>query len=134
MKRVLFVCIGNCCRSQMAEGFANAYGRDVLEATSAGLAPTIQIDPDTLQTMREKNIDISAQFPKKFDPLEAMDCDLIVNMSGYDLPEPIAAAVREWKVRDPYRLRPEIYKQVCDDVENRVMQLILELRRQVPPK
>ncbi|MGI8990585.1 MAG: arsenate reductase ArsC, partial [Bryobacteraceae bacterium] len=41
MKRVLFVCIGNCCRSQMAEGFANTYGRDVLAAGSAGLAPTV---------------------------------------------------------------------------------------------
>ncbi len=114
----------------MAEGFANTYGRDVLTARSAGLAPTIQIDPDTLRTMRDKNIDISSQLPKKFDPLETMDCDLIVNMSGYDLPEPIAVPIREWKVRDPYRLRPEIYKQVCDDIENRVMQLILELRRE----
>ncbi|MGI8991857.1 MAG: low molecular weight phosphatase family protein, partial [Bryobacteraceae bacterium] len=128
-KRVLFVCIGNCCRSQMAEGFANTYGRDVLAAGSAGLAPTVSIDADTLRTMREKNIDISLQFPKRFDPLEALDCDLIVNMSGYDLPEPVEAPVREWKIRDPYRLRPEIYKQVCEDIENQVMQLILELRR-----
>ncbi len=114
----------------MAEGFANTYGKDVLKASSAGLAPTVLIDADTLRTMQEKNIDISSQFPKCFDPLEALDCDLIVNMSGYDLPEPVTAPVREWKIRDPFRLRPEIYKQVCDDIENQVMQLILELRRE----
>ncbi len=114
----------------MAEGFANIYGRDVLSASSAGLAPTVLIDADTLRAMREKNIDISLQFPKRFDPLEALDCDLIVNMSGYDLPEPVKAPVREWRIRDPFRLRPEIYKQVCDEIENQVMQLILELRRE----
>ena len=69
-KKILFVCIGNCCRSQMAEGFANHYGKDVLTATSSGLAPTQIVAQETVDTMREKNIDISAHYPKKFDPLK----------------------------------------------------------------
>ncbi len=113
----------------MAEGFAHAYGRDIVNARSAGLAPTTSIDADTLQAMRDKNIDISSQFPKQFDPLETDDCDLIVNMSGYDLPGPVSAPVREWTIKDPYRLRPEIYEQVCNAIEHEVMRLILELRR-----
>ena len=113
----------------MAEGFAHAYGRDILEARSAGLAPTMAIDADTLQAMRDKNIDISGQFPKQFDPLDTADCDLIVNMSGYDLPEPVIAPVREWEIKDPYRLRPEVYQQVCNAIEHEVMRLILELRK-----
>ncbi len=116
----------------MAEGFAHAYGRDVLEARSAGLAPTMSIDADTLKTMRDKNIDISAQFPKQFDPLETFDCDVIVNMSGYDLPGPVTAPVREWTIKDPYRLRPEVYEQVCNAIEHEVMRLILELRKESP--
>lgn len=129
MKKVLFVCIGNCCRSQMAEGFAHAYGSDVLEAQSAGLAPTNAIDEDTLTVMRDKNIDISDQFPKQFDPLETVECDLVINMSGYDLPGPVSAPVREWDIKDPYRLRPDVYQQVCNAIEHEVMRLILELRK-----
>ncbi len=113
----------------MAEGFAHAYGRDVVNARSAGLAPTTSIDADTLQAMRDKNIDISSQIPKQFDPLETGDCDLIVNMSGYDLPGTFTAPVREWNIKDPYRLRPEIYQQVCNAIEHEVMRLILELRK-----
>lgn len=113
----------------MAEGFAHAYGRDVLNARSAGLAPTISIDADTVQAMTDKNIDISAQFPKQFDPFETGDCDLIVNMSSYDLPGPLTIPVREWTIKDPYRLRPEIYHQVCNAIEHEVMRLILELRK-----
>ena len=63
-KRVLFVCIGNACRSQMAEGFARTYGDDVLIAASAGVAPAVKIPSDTIRAMEEKNIDIRDQFPK----------------------------------------------------------------------
>ena len=63
---MLFVCIGNACRSQMAEGFARAYGGDVMEAASAGLSPAVAVPPDTIRAMDEKNIDIRGQFPKSW--------------------------------------------------------------------
>src|ERR1700676_3620098 len=66
-KRVLFVCIGNSCRSQMAEGFARAYGSDVMLARSAGLSPALMIAPLTKQVLTEKNINIEDQFPKGLD-------------------------------------------------------------------
>jgi len=53
-RKVLFLCIGNSCRSQMAEGFARTYGSDVIEALSAGLAPAISVSPATIETMKEK--------------------------------------------------------------------------------
>jgi len=62
--RVLFVCLGNAYRSQMAEGFANRLGHDVLVAESAGLTPVDRVPETTLHVMWEKGIDISAQFPK----------------------------------------------------------------------
>ena len=129
MTNVLFVCIGNCCRSQMAEGFANHYGKDVLKATSAGLAPTLSVATETVATMAGKNIDISRHFPKKFDPLEAKNSDLIINMSGFVLPGKLTVPTREWKVRDPYGESDAVYQQSANDIEMKVMQLILELRR-----
>ena len=129
MKKILFVCIGNCCRSQMAEGFANHYGKDVLVATSAGLAPTQVVARETIETMLEKNIDISRHFPKKFDPLEGREADLIVNMSGFVLPGKLEVPMEEWAVRDPYGESMEVYRDSANDIEMRVMGLILKLRR-----
>src|SRR5437016_12534018 len=64
-KRVLFVCIGNSCRSQMVEGFARAYGSDVMVARSAGLSPATVIAPLTRQVLAERNIRIDDHFPKE---------------------------------------------------------------------
>jgi len=129
MKNVLFVCIGNCCRSQMAEGFANHYGKDVLTATSSGLAPTVIVARETIETMAEKNIDIGHHFPKKFDPIQANGADLIVNMSGFVLPGKPSAPIEDWKVHDPYGDSMEVYMQSANDIEMKVMALILRLRR-----
>ncbi|MGA2714562.1 MAG: arsenate reductase ArsC [Bryobacteraceae bacterium] len=129
MKRVLFVCIGNACRSPMAEGFANHYGSDVLRALSAGLAPTQTIPPDTVEAMSEMNVDLSAHVPRPYDPFEAVDCDVVVNMAGFRLPGPAPKEVIEWDVQDPFGASIEAYRTVRDDLEQRVMRLILELRR-----
>ena len=64
MIRVLFVCIGNSCRSPMAEGFANYYGNHLLEASSAGSRPVGIIQPETIHIMQESGIDISRQTSK----------------------------------------------------------------------
>ena len=90
-KRVLFVCIGNSCRSQMAEGFARTYGDDVLIAASAGLAPAFSVAPDTQRAMLEKNIDLRDHFPKSIRHLGRSQFDLVVNMSGGVSLEPPAA-------------------------------------------
>lgn len=130
MRRVLFVCIGNTCRSPMAEAFANRYGSDVLRATSAGLSPTPAIVPPTIAAMKEKNIDVSMHVPRLYDPLKARECDLVVNLSGYDLPgAPILRSV-EWDVADPYGGTPALFRKVRDELEHRVMRLILDLRKQ----
>jgi arsenate reductase (thioredoxin) len=129
VKKVLFVCIGNCCRSQMAEGFANHYGKDVLIATSAGLAPTPVVAQETIQTMLDKNIDISHHYPKKFDPFEAKEMDLIVNISGFVLPGKLQVPEEKWTVVDPYGESMEVYAESANDLERRVMGVILRLRR-----
>ncbi len=115
----------------MAEGFANRYGSDVMQAESAGLAPTPTVALETIATMLEKNIDISRQYPKKFDPFLASGFDVIVNMSGFRLPGNFETPVLEWKVMDPFGENAAIYRKSRDDIESKVMRLILDLRRKV---
>ncbi len=126
--RVLFVCIGNSCRSQMAEAFARAYGRDVMVVRSAGWEPSGMVSPLTRELMLEKNIKIEGSITKGFDTT-GTDYDLIVNMSGRPLPANIAAPVREWKVEDPIGLSTERHREIRDQVEGLVQGLVIELRR-----
>jgi arsenate reductase len=127
-KRILFVCIGNSCRSQMAEGFARAYGGDILVAQSAGLSPAAIVQPETRQVMAERNVRIDQQFPKGMEILAREQFDVIVNMSGQKLPVAPGARVRDWLVRDPIGQKDEVYKAVAEQIEGLVMRLILELR------
>ena len=127
-KRVLFVCIGNSCRSQMAEGFARTYGSDVLVPASAGVAPAAIVAPDTLRAMDEKNIDLRDHFPKSLRHLERVDFDLVINMTGFFLPEKFNGRVVDWEVADPVSMDYEEHCAIRDAIERLVMKLILELR------
>ena len=114
----------------MAEAFANHYGADVLAASSAGLAPTNAVVRDTVRAMGEKNINVSKHRPRLYNPFDASECDIVVNMAGFQLPGPPPREVIEWDVGDPIGAPMEIYRMVRDDLEQRVMRLILDLRRQ----
>ncbi len=134
-QRVLFLCIGNSCRSQMAEGFARAYGKDVIEPHSAGFYPANIISPLTIKTMAEKNIALHSAFPK---PLEAAIAsgpfDAIVNMAGEKLPPGVTAPrTEDWNVRDPIRESEEVFRAVANQIEHLVMRLILQLRAEPGP-
>ena len=130
VKRVLFVCVGNACRSQMAEAFARVYGHDALVAASAGLTPAMAVMPDTLRAMAEKEIDLRDQFPKSIRHLGRSRFDLVVNMTGVALPEGIDAPVEEWSVRDPVAMDYDEHCEVRDEIEQLVMNLIFKLRRE----
>ncbi len=129
-KRVLFLCIGNSCRSQMAEGFARKYGADILEPFSAGFSPAAIVQPLTKKVMEAKNINIEDQYPKDLGAVNIPTLDLIVNMSGSKLPTRMRIEVRDWKIEDPLGRSEEVYISVRDQIENLVMRLILELRRE----
>ncbi len=129
--RVLFICIGNSCRSQMAEGFARAYGSDVMLARSAGLSPAMMIAPLTKQVLLEKNISVDDQFPKGLDMVSRESFDIVVNMSGTKVAMQAGRAV-DWAVRDPIGAKEEVYRSVAGEIEDLVMRLILELRTAPP--
>jgi arsenate reductase len=116
----------------MAAGFARTYGSDVLIVQSAGLAPAMTVSWLTHQVMLEKNVDIGEEFPKSLDMVLASDADLIINMSGHPLPGATEAKVEEWAVRDPIGESEEVYRDVRDQIEQRVMRLILKVRASKP--
>jgi len=126
-KRVLFVCIGNSCRSQMAEAFARAYGADIMEAQSAGVNPATYIAPLTRQTLGERNLNIDAHFPKGMDFMRNQSFDVLVNMSGVPVGLP-GVRVIDWTVPDPIGQPESSYRDVATQIEGLVMRLILELR------
>jgi arsenate reductase (thioredoxin) len=125
--RVLFVCIGNSCRSQVAEAFARAYGSDVMEAHSAGVSPATMIAPQTAQVLAEWNLPSDNLFPKGLEVIRHRPFDLVVNMSGMPVTLPGTRMV-EWTVPDPMGQRDVVHREVAQQLEALVMRLILELR------
>jgi arsenate reductase len=116
----------------MAAGFARTYGSDVLMVRSAGLAPAMTVSSLTHKVMIERNIDIGQEFPKSLEMASSGDADLIINMSGHPLPGKTEARVETWVVRDPIGESEEVYREVRDQIEQRVMRLILKMRATKP--
>jgi arsenate reductase len=114
----------------MAEAFARAHGSDVLEAQSAGLAPARALASLTHAVMLEKDIDLGDYFPKEMAKIQGSvdNVDLIINMSGYELKLNKPVPVEEWEVHDPIGEPEEVFREVRDEIERRVLQLIETLR------
>jgi protein-tyrosine-phosphatase len=111
----------------MAEGFARAYGSDVMDVWSAGLSPAMVIAPLTKKVLAERNISLEEHFPKGLNYVPREPFDIVVNMSGSTL-DWGGARVLEWLVRDPIGQKEEVYRSVASEIERLVMRLILELR------
>src|ERR1700737_2760577 len=126
--RVLFVCLGNACRSQMAEAFANAYGADILDADSAGLHPARRISRTMQKLMREKQIEITDGKPRQVDVLDLIGADLIVNLSEYAIP-PASAQVIRIPIPDPVGRDEQLFREIRDQIEQAVSLLIAQLRQ-----
>jgi len=130
--KVMFVCIGNSCRSPMAEGFARDRHSDIIEASSAGIGPAPEVQQATIAAMLEKNIsikDLSPTFIKKADWQSA---DLIVNISGVGILEFVPdfkGGNLIWEVADPMGQPLEVYRQSRDRIEKLVEQLAGTLRK-----
>ena len=129
MKKILFVCVENAGRSQMAEAFANKYGKDKFTASSAGNKPADKVNPIVVQVMKEKGIDISNNRPKLITAKMAMDADLIVTMGCNDqgiCPGPFFKPTIEWKIEDPKGKPIENVREISDEIDQKVQRLIEE--------
>ena len=129
-KRVLFVCIGNSCRSPMAEAMARHLASDVIDASSAGLAPLGYISPSTCAVLSEIGISSLGQRSKALTAKDVAGVDLLINMAGRPV-ENIARApkpVEVWRVTDPFGCDLAVYRSARDEIGRRVTDLAKRLR------
>ena len=129
MKRILFVCVENSNRSQIAEAFALLHGGQDVIAMSAGSRPSGTINPRAIQFMSERQIDLSAQHSKSLDDIGSDPFDAVVTMGCGDACPWIAATRRlDWALPDPKHLADDEFRRVRDEIEQRVLSLLRELR------
>lgn len=146
-KLVVFVCVGNACRSPMAEGFARSLGGDVMEAISAGIAPAGFVSDEAKQVMQEKGIDIRGFQSTGVNCVNLWNTDLIVAVGGPTTENMVTMVkqcrfpyhseevetrpipeIREWGLADPIGMPVNFYRMVRDQIEEKVIALVKELR------
>jgi arsenate reductase (thioredoxin) len=126
---ILFLCVHNAGRSQMAAAFARELGGDEVNVLSAGSEPASSLNPAVIEAMRERGIDLAGQVPKLLTSEMAMDANVVVTMGCGDAC-PVYAHKRyvDWELTDPAGQPLPIVRQIRDDIEGRVRSLIGELR------
>lgn len=125
-KKVLFVCVENAGRSQMAEGFFRKYGPPGYEPQSAGTRPTDRINPAAVQAMGEIGIDITTQRPKTISDSMIRQATRIINMGCMDkesCPALFVGDVLDWSVSDPKGKPIDEVRRIRDFIEQKVLEL-----------
>lgn len=137
MIKVMFLCTGNSCRSQMAEGFARELGKGLIEPHSAGLMPTGVVHPKAIAVMQEMGIDISGQKSKAIDPGLLRKMDMVITLCGnaeascpmtppeikrmhWPIDDPVAAIGTEEHIMDEFR-------KARDEIKTKIVELITSL-------
>ena len=127
-KRIVFICVENARRSQMAQGFAEVFGGEKVEVYSAGSIPSSQIDPIVIEVMKEKGIDLSSKRPKGLNDLPPIEMDYLVTMGCEETcPAVLSKNILEWDIPDPKGKSIDIVRNVRDMVEGRVRALLKEI-------
>jgi arsenate reductase len=129
LKKTLFVCVENAGRSQIAEAFANKYGKGKFVVSSAGNKPADKVNPIVVEVLKEKGIDISMNKPKLLTFQIAQDADLVVTMGCNDqgvCPGPFFKPTVDWKLEDPKGKPMEKVREIRDQIERQVQELIKE--------
>ena len=122
--KLIFVCVENSCRSQIAEGFARYYGKEI-SVYSAGSRSTGIVNPMAVDIMKERGIDISNQESKGLDALPKDKFDIIVTMGCGDNCPTVSAKKRiEWQIKDPKGAYIEVFREVRDEIEEKVLELL----------
>ena len=128
IKKILFVCVQNASRSQMAQGFAEAFGKERVEVYSAGSRPSSHINPLAIEVMKEKDIDLSGKRPKGLSDLPPVDMDYLITMGCEETcPAVPARKIIEWKIPDPKGKPIEEVRRIRDMLEAKVKNLFEEL-------
>lgn len=129
-KTILFVCVENAGRSQMAEGFFKKYAPEGFVPASAGTKPISQINPLAIQVMNEIGIDISKQKPKDLSEDMMRNSDEIINMGCMDnnfCPTLFIPKVIDWGIEDPKGKQIEQVREIRDEIERRIKELATDI-------
>lgn len=127
-KKILFVCVENAGRSQMAEGFLRKYAPK-FEVISAGTKPNSQLNPIVVEVMKEIGIDITKQKPKEITD-EMISSSITVNMGCMDkdsCPSLFVKDVVDWNISDPKNQDIEKVREIRDQIKNEILNLVKKL-------
>ena len=128
-KRLLFVCVENSNRSQMAEAFARIHGSDAVMAFSAGSNPSGNINPKAIEAMSAVGYDLSKHQSKSLNDLPKIEFDFVVTMGcGDECPFVCAHRRQDWKIPDPRNMSDYEFRSVRDLIEANVIALLRDLR------
>lgn len=127
-KRIIFVCVENSNRSQMAEAFARIHGGDRVEACSAGSRPSGRVNPKAVEAMKEIGYDLTAHTSKGLDEFNGQPFDAAVTMGcGDECPLLLAKQRLEWQIPDPKAMPPDEFRAVRHLIEMKVVELLRSL-------
>ena len=125
MKRLLFVCVENSNRSQMAEAFARIHGREDIEPYSAGSRPSGKINPKAIEAMREVGYDLLQHQSKSLSEIPDLEYDFVATMGcGDECPFVRAKQREDWNIPDPKEMPPDEFRKVRDLIETRIKELL----------
>lgn len=127
--RLLFVCIENSNRSQMAEAFARIHGGAEVEAYSAGSRPSGVINPKAIEAMREQGYDLTRHGSKSLDEIPDVEYDFVATMGCGDACPMVRAKRREdWNIPDPKEMSPGEFREVRNLIERKVVAALAALK------
>lgn len=132
-KKVLFVCIGNSCRSQMAEGYARTWGSELMDTKSAGTYAIGFINAPVIEVMQEEGIDISDGHPKQITREMVEEADLVIALGGDPeliFPVLLRNKLITWPTPDPFGESVERTREIRDMIKVRVSDLIIDLSKE----
>ena len=128
MKKVVFVCVENSNRSQMAEAFARIHGAGKIEPFSAGSRPSGRVNPKAIEAMKELGYDLTTHTSKGLDAFNGQEVEAAITMGcGDECPLVRANQRIDWKIPDPRDMTPDQFREVRDLIETKVKELIKSL-------
>ena len=128
MKKLLFVCIENSNRSQMAEAFAKIHGAGLVESFSSGSKPSGIVNPKAIASMAELSYDLSKHGSKSLTEIPDVEYDAVVTMGCGDACPFVKAKRRnDWQIPDPKHMEPDQFREIRNLIENKVKVLLTEI-------
>ena len=129
MKNLLFVCVENSCRSQMAHAWANQLGNHSVQAYSAGSKPSGQVNPRAIQFMQEVGYDLSAHVSKSLDDVPQGNYAAVITMGcGDECPNVKGEIKEDWGLDDPKNLSDDEFRSIRDEIKRRVEGLLVKIK------